>query len=72
MLAAIVGQGFGPAVPPPPDMHAPDGFLSVPIAAVMWLVTLAVLAVAVRRSNATLDERAVPLLGVMAAFIFAA
>jgi cobalt/nickel transport system permease protein len=72
MLAAIVGPGFGPAVPPPPDMHAPDGFLSVPIAAVMWLVTLAVLAVAVRRSNATLDERAVPLLGVMAAFIFAA
>jgi cobalt/nickel transport system permease protein len=72
MLAAIVGSGIGPAVQPPPEMHAPDGFLSVPIAAVMWLVTLVVLTVAVRRSNATLDERAVPLLGVMAAFIFAA
>ena len=35
-------------------------------------ITIVVLAVAVRRTNATLDERSVPLLGVMAAFIFAA
>ena len=35
-------------------------------------LTLIVLAVAVRRADRTLDERAVPLLGVMAAFIFAA
>jgi cobalt/nickel transport system permease protein len=55
-----------------PAMHAPDGFLSVPIAALMWVLTLVALAVAVRRANATIDERAVPLLGVMAAFIFAA
>jgi cobalt/nickel transport system permease protein len=38
----------------------------------MWALTLVVLAVSVRRTNRTLDERAVPLLGVMAAFIFAA
>jgi cobalt/nickel transport system permease protein len=38
----------------------------------MWLLTIAALAIAVRRTNQTLDERAVPLLGVMAAFIFAA
>jgi cobalt/nickel transport system permease protein len=56
----------------PPALHAPDGFLSVQIAAVMWLLTVAVLAVAVRRANATLDDRAIPLLGVMGAFVFAA
>jgi cobalt/nickel transport system permease protein len=53
-------------------MHAPDGFLSIPIAAAMWLVTIVVLTVAVRKTNKTLDDRAVPLMGVTAAFIFAA
>jgi cobalt/nickel transport system permease protein len=53
-------------------MHAPDGFLSVGVAAFMWAVTLVVLAVAVVRTNRTLDERMVPLMGVSAAFIFAA
>lgn len=70
MLATLVA-------PPPAQsittlLHAPDGFLSIPVAAGMWLLTLAVIAVAVRRTNQTLDERTVPLLGVMAAFIFAA
>jgi cobalt/nickel transport system permease protein len=71
MLAAIVAPVAG-TDPVPPQMHAPDGFLSVPVAAVMWILTIAVLFIAVRRTNRTLDERAVPLLGVMAAFIFAA
>ncbi|HEY8167754.1 MAG TPA: energy-coupling factor ABC transporter permease [Candidatus Limnocylindrales bacterium] len=53
-------------------LHAPDGFLSFPMAAVMWLITLLVLAYAVRQTNRTLDDRAIPLMGVMAAFIFAA
>lgn len=55
-----------------PTLHAPDGFLTVPVAIVMWAMTLVVLGVAVRRTSRTLDERAVPLMGVMAAFIFAA
>jgi len=71
MFAAIAGPAAG-AGAPPLQLHAPDGFLSIPVAAAMWIVTIAVLAVAVRRTNATLDEKAVPLLGVMAAFIFAA
>jgi cobalt/nickel transport system permease protein len=53
-------------------LHAPDGFVSLPIAALMWAVTAAVIGYAVYRTNRDLDERAVPLLGVMAAFIFAA
>jgi cobalt/nickel transport system permease protein len=56
----------------PHALHAPDGFLSVPLAIGMWALTVIVLAIAVQRTNRTLDERAVPLLGVMAAFIFAA
>ncbi len=53
-------------------LHAPDGFLTVPVAVVMWVLTVVVLAIAVRRTSRSLDERAVPLMGVMAAFIFAA
>lgn len=56
----------------PHALHAPDGFLSPPVALIMWALTVAVLALAVRRTNRSLSERAVPLLGVMAAFIFAA
>lgn len=69
-LASILAPLTAP--PGPEALHAPDGFLSVPIAIVMWALTVAVLAIAVRRTNGALDERAVPLMGVMAAFIFAA
>ncbi len=71
MFAALVGRGLDTA-PLPPQMHAPDGFLSIPVAGAMWLVTIVVLAVSVRKTNETLDERAIPLMGVTAAFIFAA
>jgi cobalt/nickel transport system permease protein len=53
-------------------LHAPDGFVSLPVAIVMWVVTAGAVGIAVRRTNQRLDDRAVPLLGVMAAFIFAA
>lgn len=56
----------------PPEMHAADRFLTVPVSIVFWIITAAVVAIAVRRTNRNLDERAVPLMGVMAAFIFAA
>lgn len=55
-----------------PSMHAADRFLSVPVSLVFWVIAAAILAIAVRRTNRTLDERSVPLMGVMAAFIFAA
>jgi len=54
------------------QMHAPDGFLSLPVAAVMWILTIVAVAVSVKRTNETFDERAIPLMGVTAAFIFAA
>jgi cobalt/nickel transport system permease protein len=63
-----------PAIPILPvfGLHAPDGFLTIPVALAMWVVTIGVLSVAVSRAGRALDERAVPLMGVMAAFIFAA
>ncbi len=53
-------------------MHIPDGFLSVATAATAYVASGAAVAYAARRSSAQLDERQVPLMGVSAAFIFAA
>ena len=55
----------------PKPMHIPDGFLSVPVAVVMWLISIVVIAVALKRVSRDLDERQVPLMGVVAACIFA-
>jgi cobalt/nickel transport system permease protein len=71
-MFAIAAAATQAATGQPPEMHAPDGFLSVPVSLVMWAVTIVVLAIAVRRVDRTLDPRAVPMLGVAAAFIFAA
>jgi len=53
-------------------MHIPDGFLSTATTAVAWVASTGGIAYAVRRVNRELDERQVPLMGVSAAFIFAA
>jgi cobalt/nickel transport system permease protein len=53
-------------------LHAPDGFFSIPISISFWIITGGLVAYSARRASAKLDERAVPLMGVMAAFIFAA
>jgi cobalt/nickel transport system permease protein len=53
-------------------MHIPDGFLSPEVAAITGVAAAGVVAIGVRRVNATLDDRRVPLLGVTAAFVFAA
>jgi len=56
----------------PEPMHIPDGFLSIIVSIICWVLTIATLSVAVSRTNKSLGERQVPLMGVMAAFIFAA
>jgi cobalt/nickel transport system permease protein len=55
-----------------PALHIPDGFLSLPIALLCWVLAIILLAMAVRQTQNTLGERQIPLMGVMAAFIFAA
>jgi cobalt/nickel transport system permease protein len=54
-----------------PALHIPDGFLSFTISVLFWLMTIALLSVAVRQTRGALGERQIPLMGVMAAFIFA-
>ncbi len=56
----------------PQVLHIPDGFLSLGVALFCWLVTLALLSAAVRKTRGAFGERQVPLMGIMAAFIFAA
>lgn len=56
----------------PQPMHIPDDFLSLAVSIVCWLITAAVLYAAISRTNKTLGEKQIPLMGVMAAFIFAA
>lgn len=53
-------------------MHIPDGFLSVPVATVMYIITAIIIGAAVRHTNKHLKESTAPLMGVLAAFIFAA
>ena len=53
-------------------MHIPDGFLDNAVAAGAALPAAAAVGYALRRANRDLDERTVPLLGVTAAFLFAA
>ncbi len=55
----------------PAAMHIPDGFLSLPVVLSCWLLSAIALGYAVRQTNAQLQERQVPLMGVLAAFIFA-
>jgi cobalt/nickel transport system permease protein len=52
-------------------MHIPDGFLSVAVSIVFWMVSLAVVGYALKRVNRNLGERQVPFMGVLAACIFA-
>ena len=56
----------------PLALHIPDGFLSGSVAALAGAVAIAAVACGVRVANVQLDEARVPLLGVLAAFIFAA
>lgn len=53
-------------------MHLPDGLMHPILAALGWLVTLAVLAVAHHRHKDELQEEDLPLMGLMAAGLFVA
>lgn len=53
-------------------MHVPDGFVSNGVNAATFIISGAVCAVAARRAGKTMGEKQVPLMGITAAFIFAA
>jgi len=56
----------------PAPLHIPDGFLNLVVSLVCWAITVAMISMAVSRTNKSLGEKQVPLMGIMAAFIFAA
>ena len=55
----------------PQAMHIPDGFLSGLVLAVCWGISVIVIVFAFIRVKRDMDERKVPLMGVVAAAIFA-
>jgi len=52
-------------------MHIPDGFLSVLVSIILWIISIVAIGYALRRVGKDLGERQVPLMGVLAAAIFA-
>ena len=55
-----------------PFMHIPDGFLSLAVSFLFWIITIVFIAVAARQVHSDFDDRQTPLMGILAAFIFAA
>jgi cobalt/nickel transport system permease protein len=53
-------------------LHIPDGLLNLPVSLVTWVLAIALIVLCLNRVQADYQERAVPLMGVCAAFIFAA
>jgi len=53
-------------------MHIPDGFLTPNTWVSAWVVSIGALSFCIKRAYKTLKDRAVPLMGITAAFIFAA
>lgn len=56
----------------PAPLHIPDGFLSLVVSLIFWALTIIAVGIAISKTNKSLGEKQVPLMGIMAAFIFAA
>ena len=56
----------------PTTLHIPDGFLSTAVSIAGWFLAVIFVGIALRQTKDQLGERQVPLMGVIAAFIFAA
>jgi cobalt/nickel transport system permease protein len=56
----------------PVPMHIPDGFLTLIVSIICWIASASIIGVAISKTNKALGEKQIPLMGVMAAFIFAA
>lgn len=56
----------------PQALHIPDGFLSPSVAIIGWILLILAVTYALYQTRAQLGERQVPLMGMLAAFIFAA
>ena len=52
-------------------MHVPDGFLSAAVSAVLWMFAIMAIGAALKRVGQDMGERLIPVMGVLAAAIFA-
>ncbi len=55
----------------PMPMHIPDGFLSVIVSLVLWGISVIVIGIALKRVNIDLEDRQIPLMGILGAAVFA-
>lgn len=53
-------------------MHIPDGYLSLPVSLLCWVLAIALIAISLSKVQKEYQDKAVPVMGVCAAFIFAA
>jgi cobalt/nickel transport system permease protein len=72
LSTGLLAGGLNHTFQPRFAMHVPDGFLSGPVLTLTWLISIGLIAIALKRVQAEYQDRAVPLMGVCAAFIFAA
>jgi len=56
----------------PTQLHIPPSLLSLPVSLFFWALTIIFVGLAVHKTRGQFAERQVPLMGIMAAFIFAA
>lgn len=56
----------------PRELHIPDGFLSPGVYIICWALAVIAVGLALQRTGREFGERQIPLMGVLAAFIFAA
>ena len=52
-------------------MHIPDGFLSIPVSIVLWVASIVFIGIALRKTSKQLGDKEIPLMGILAAAIFA-
>ena len=52
-------------------LHIPDGFLSITVSFLAWIISISMVGYALRRVGKDLGEQQVPMMGVLAAAIFA-
>jgi len=55
----------------PPYMHIPDGFLSLAVSVTLWIVSIILVGIALWQAEKELGPTQAPLMGVLAAVIFA-
>lgn len=67
-LAQLWHQTFQPYL----GLHIPDGFLNLPVSLFAWIASIVLIAFSLNHVQREYQERTVPLMGVCAAFIFAA